>query len=139
SNALSTTRSTLVQGESTSPKTMPNLANSRHLKHANGARDQQNDNSERDQNLDHRKDFCPAREQRRVSRAEGRTLREGNEDVIDKKRPPVRTRKLRALVMRDLHLRKKEARAAEFLLLPAQGRSAAVQSPIPKRKDDHVC
>ena len=41
------------------------------------------------------RDFCPARQQRRVGRAEGGTLREGNEDVIDEKRPPVRTRKFR--------------------------------------------
>ena len=40
--------------------------------------------------------------------------------------------------MRDLHLWKNKARAAEFVLFVTQGRSAAVQPPIPEREDNHI-
>jgi hypothetical protein len=40
--------------------------------------------------------------------------------------------------MRDLHLRKEKACAAELVLLVAQDRTAAVQAPIPKRENDHI-
>src|SRR6266511_6099925 len=72
------------------------------------------------------------------SRAECGTLREGDEQIIDEARSPARTLKLGAFVMRNLHLRKKKTCAAEFVLLVAQGWSAAVQPPIPEREDDHI-
>src|SRR5205809_714095 len=109
------------------------------LKRARPTGLQQNDDTERNKNLDHREDLCPARKQRRVCRTECRTLREGDEQIIDKARLPAGACKLGAFVMRDLHLRKKEACTAEFVLLVAQGRSAAVQPPIPEREDDHIC
>jgi hypothetical protein len=103
---------------------------------AHGARDEQNDYRERNKNLDHREDLGPARKQRRVGRSECRTLREGDEQIIDEARPPARTGKLSAFVMRDLHLRKNKAAAAEFA--PYRW-AAAVKTPIPKREHDHVC
>src|SRR5438046_691892 len=84
------------------------------LQDANCARDQQHDDTERDKDLNHRENLRPARQQRRVGRAKCRTLREGDEQIIDEPRPPAHTCKLATLVMRDLHLREEKAGASEF-------------------------
>src|SRR5262249_35935146 len=102
------------------------------LQNAHCARDQQNYNHQRDQNLNHREYFSPARQERRVGRSEGGTLGEGNEQIIDEPWSPVCARKFGALVVRNLHLRKKETRAAESLLFPPQCRPAAIESPVPE-------
>ena len=82
--------------------------------------------------------FGPARQQRRVGRAEGRTLGKRDEEIIDKARPPARACKLGALIVRDLHLREKKTGAAELLLLVPHGWPAAIESPIPERENQHV-
>ena len=46
--------------------------------------------------------------------------------------------KLAAFFVRNLHLRKQETVAAKFVVLLAFGWSAAVDSPIPEREDDHI-
>ena len=74
---------------------------------------------------------CPACEQRRVGRPECGTLRERNEQIIDKMRMPSCTGKFGSLVVWNLHLWKKETLAAEFSLFAAQGWPAAVQAPVP--------
>src|SRR5437763_8409964 len=108
------------------------------LKHAHSAGDKQDHDAERYEDLDHGEHFGPAREQWRVSRAEGGALGECDEQVIDKPRPPARACELGALIVRDLHLWEKKTSAAEFFLFVPHRRTAAVQSPIPKREYDHV-
>src|SRR5947207_2519466 len=107
-------------------------------KHPDGARDKENDDTQRNKNLDHGQDFRPACQQRRIGRAEGGTLSERNKQIIDKARAPVRTGKLGPFVVRDLHLRKKETFAAKFLLVVTHGWSTAIQTPVPEGEDDHV-
>src|SRR5947208_4378300 len=99
------------------------------LKHADRAGNEKNDDAKRNQNLNHSEDFGPAREQRRIGRAEGRALGEGDKEVIDKTRPKTDAGKLLALVVWDLHLREKKAGAAEFLFFVALGCSAAIEPP----------
>lgn len=77
-------------------------------------------------------------QQRRIGRAESRTLGERDEEVIDKARSPRRAFELGALIVRDLHLWEKKAGAAKFLTLVSQRGTTAVQSPIPKRKHNYV-
>ena len=43
-----------------------------------------------------------------------------------------------AFILRNLHLRKKETVAAKFVVFLTFGWTAAVDSPIPEREDDHV-
>src|SRR6266487_6314782 len=103
-----------------------------------GRRDQQDNDTKRNQDLDHRQNLCPACEQRRVGGPECGTLRERNEQIIDKARMPACTRKFGSLIVCNLHLWKKETLAAEFPLFLAQGWSAAVQAPVPQSKHDHI-
>ena len=88
--------------------------------------------------MHHRKDFCPAGQKWGVGRPECRALGESDEEIIDKARTPMRTGELRAFVVRDLHLREKKTGAAKFLALVASRRPAAVESPVPKRKNNDV-
>src|SRR5205823_9073723 len=55
-----------------------------------------------------------------------------------KARPPTCTSELHALVVRDLHLRKKKTSAAEFLFFVARRRTTAIEPPIPQREDEHI-
>src|SRR5205814_6517087 len=100
--------------------------------------DQQYNDAKRDEDLDHHQNLCPPCEQRRVGRPECGTLRERDEQIIDKARVPACTRKFGSLVMRNLHLWKEKTLAAEFPLFVTQGWPAAVQAPIPQREHDHV-
>src|ERR1700704_684367 len=90
-----------------------------------GRRDQQDDDAKRNQDLDHRQNLCPACEQRRVGRPECRTLRERDEQIIDKARMPACTGKIGSLLVWNLHLWKKETLAAEFPLFLTHGWSPA--------------
>src|SRR5262245_27683685 len=103
-----------------------------------GRRNEQHDDAERNEDLDHCQNLCPACEERRISRTECGTLRERDEQIIDKARMPACTRKLRSLVMCNLHLWKKETLAAEFSLFLAQGWPAAIQTPVPQSEHDHI-
>src|SRR5882724_1011288 len=73
-----------VRDGSTSPKMMAMNRRRRRLKprslqNAHGTRDQQNDNTERKTNLNHRQNLCPACQEWRVGRTEYGTLRKGDE------------------------------------------------------------
>src|SRR5438093_528152 len=68
----------------------------------------------------------------------GCDLGRSEQKIIDKVRSPTRALKLATLIMRDLHLRKEKTCAAEFLLVVAQGRPTAVQSPIPECEHHHI-
>ena len=103
-----------------------------------GRRDQQDDDAKRNENLDHCQNLCPACEQRRVGRPECGTLRERDEQIIDKTRMPACTRKFGSLLVWNLHLWKKETLAAEFPLFLSKGWAAAVQAPVPQREHDHI-
>src|SRR5207244_13011317 len=80
----------------------------------------------RSKNLDHRQDFGPAGEQRRVGRPEGGAVGESDEEIIDETRLPAHTGKLRPLVAGDLHLWKKKTGAAEFR---SEEHTSELQSP----------
>src|SRR5947208_3824816 len=108
-------------------------------KHANGARNQNDDDRQRDTDLGHGQKLCPARQQRGVSGTKGRTLRKRDEEIIDEAGPPPVNVKTAALDCFDLHLRENETAAAEFAPLLATGRPAAVQPPVPNREDEDVC
>jgi len=108
------------------------------LQHAHCARDEKNHDTQRDRNLDHGQNFGPAREQRRVSRAEGGALGKGDKEIIDEARSPASTGELGTFVMGDLHLRKKKTGTAELLFLVTPGRAASIQPPIPEREDNHI-
>jgi hypothetical protein len=58
------------------------------LQHAHCARDEKDDDSQGDADLDHGQNLRPSRQQRRVSRTKGRALRKRNKKVIDEMRPP---------------------------------------------------
>src|SRR5689334_19410215 len=86
---------------------------------SDGRRDQQDDDAKGNGDLNHCQKLCPACEQRRIGRTECGTLCECDEEIIDEARVPACTREFGSLVVRDLHLRKKETLAAEFpLFLP---------------------
>src|SRR6476659_4965232 len=105
---------------------------------SDGRRDQQYNDAKRNADLDHCQNLCPACEQRRVGWSECGTLRERDEQIIDKAWMPACTGKFGSLVMRNLHLWKEETLAAEFPLFLTQGWAAAVQAPVPEREHDHV-
>ena len=65
-------------------------------------------------------------------------MRKRDEQVIDKPRPEADAGKLRALIVRYLHLRKQKTGAAEILFFMALGRTAAVKAPIPEREHNNV-
>src|SRR5437762_12124641 len=73
-----------------------------------GRRDQQDNDAKRNEDLDHCQNLCPACEQWRVGRSECGTLRERDEQIIDKVWMPACTRKFGSLVVRNLHLWEKE-------------------------------
>src|SRR5437762_13417970 len=50
----------------------------------------------------------------------------------------MRACKLSALIMWDLHLRKKKTGTAEFFLFVPDSWAAAIESPIPERENQHV-
>ena len=71
--------------------------------------------------------------------SEGGALREGDKKVIDKTRRPVFDAKLFTLAFFDLHLRENETAATEFPDGCARTfEAAAVDPPIPKRKDENI-
>ena len=78
------------------------------------------------------------RQQWRVRRAEGRTLRERNKEIIDKTGAPAFHAESSALDFLDLHLRKNKTATAEFTALVTHCRPAAIKPPIPKREDENV-
>jgi hypothetical protein len=108
------------------------------LEHSNGARDQQYDDTQRYENLYHSKQLCPASEKRCIGWSEGRALRKGDKKVIDKTWPPVFDAKSLPFGIFDLHLGEDETAATECRMLLAHGRTAAVEAPIPERKDEHI-
>src|SRR5256885_6427812 len=108
------------------------------LDRAHCSGNQQNENAKRNKNLDHRQHLRPARQQWRVGWPESGALRKSDEEVVDKSWPPACTRKLASFVVRNLHLRKQKAGAAEFLLFMPKSGSAAIQPPVPKREHDDV-
>src|SRR6266404_9519858 len=110
----------------------------RGLQHANCARDEKDDDSQGDADLDHGQNLGPSGQQRRISRTKGRALRKRNKKVIDKMRPPSAAFESTALGFLDLHLWKDETAAAEFAPLLAKRWPAAVQPPVPNREDEDV-
>src|SRR5262249_12983441 len=108
------------------------------LQRSNGRRDEQDDDAKRNEYLDHCQNLCPACEQRRISWTERGALRERDEQIIDKARVPACTCKFGPLVVRNLHLWKKETLATEFPLFLAQGWPAAIQAPVPQSEHDHI-
>ena len=64
---------------------------------------------------------------------------EGDEEIINEVRPPARTGKVASFFSRDLHLRKEKTVAPKLVVVVAPGWAAAVDSPIPKRKNNNVC
>ena len=65
-------------------------------------------------------------------------MRKGDKKVIDKTWPPVFDAKSLPFGIFDLHLGEDETVATEFRMLLAHGRTAAVESPIPERKDENI-
>ena len=63
---------------------------------------------------------------------------EGDEEVVDKTGAPVFDPESSALVFFDLHLRENETAAAEFRMLVALVRPAAIEPPIPLREDQNI-
>jgi hypothetical protein len=65
-------------------------------------------------------------------------LGESDEKVIGEMRPPMAAGKSRALGFLDLHLWEEKTAAAKFVPFAPQSWATAIESPVPKREDEHV-
>src|SRR5207237_5089856 len=73
-----------------------------------------------------------------IRRTEGRALRERDKKIIDEVWTPASACKLAAFVFWNLHLWEKKTVTPKFVVFMTFGWPAAIDPPIPQRKDNDV-
>src|SRR5262249_45175996 len=96
------------------------------------------DNAERYKDLYHGEHFRPPGQQRGIRWSERGTLRKCDEGIVDKTWLPVFHAESSPLEFFNLHLREYETVASEFMAPFTDGRSPAIEPPVPQCKNENV-